>query len=483
MTGIPLKGNLKDTRLPLILIHINRNRLTGTLEVRTSLFTKKIYLVKGDAIFASSTYEDDRLGEMLLKIGKITLEQFDQAAEKLKKSKKRLGAILVELGFINPKELFWAVKYQVKEIIYSIFQIEEGDYEFIEGDVPSDEVITLKMSMGNLIYEGVKRIDSLTRIRREMPSMSDVLMLSDDPLSLFQDIELSAQDKKLLSLVDGEKTIKEVLDSSWMGSFEAMKILYVLYYTGILVKKERPEDMVETITVDDLLKELSEDEKAFEKRVDEFMKKIQAGDPYDLLELERGADSDSIKGNYFRLAREFHPDKYYESEDSALKDKLTTIFDAITDAYNRLKEQSGQETVATAATPAAPTDGRDADTLLKQGIAGFKKGDFAEAARLFRAAVEANGKDARAWSYLSLALSKMPDSIKQAEEALIEAINLEPDNADYLANLGILYMKEGVHQRARTQFEKALTLDPANRKAQKGLKDLQLLGRRKKAGP
>src|SRR4030043_2444235 len=151
----PLTGNLKDFSLPKVLAYLNRNRKTGTLIIKTPVFTKKAYLLKGDAIFASSTYEDDRLGEMLLKAGKITMEQYDTAVQILKKTNKRLGAILVELGYLMPKDLFWGVKYQVKEIIYSLFLLENAGYEFIEGAIPSNEDITLKMSIGNLIYEGV----------------------------------------------------------------------------------------------------------------------------------------------------------------------------------------------------------------------------------------------------------------------------------------------------------------------------------------
>ena len=108
---IPLSGNLRDTSLARILVYLNRNRKTGTLSVNTPVFTKKMFLNTGDVIFASSTYEDDRLGEMLLKANKITVEQYDKSVEILKASKKRQGAILVELGFITPKELFWGVKY------------------------------------------------------------------------------------------------------------------------------------------------------------------------------------------------------------------------------------------------------------------------------------------------------------------------------------------------------------------------------------
>src|SRR5512139_733633 len=121
--SIPFRGNLRDYSLPRILIELNRSRETGTLSITTSHFTKKIYIREGNVIFASSTFEDDRLGEMLIKAGKITMGQYDKSVELLKSTGKRQGAILVELGYITPKDLFWGVNYQVKEIIYSLFQL------------------------------------------------------------------------------------------------------------------------------------------------------------------------------------------------------------------------------------------------------------------------------------------------------------------------------------------------------------------------
>ena len=53
MTEIPLKGNVKAVSLPKILAYLNRNRKTGTLVLKTPVFVKKVYLVKGDAIFVA----------------------------------------------------------------------------------------------------------------------------------------------------------------------------------------------------------------------------------------------------------------------------------------------------------------------------------------------------------------------------------------------------------------------------------------------
>lgn len=480
---IPLTGNIKDVSLVKLLVHLNRNRKTGTLSLRTPVFTKEIYMRAGDAIFASSTYEDDRLGEMLLKTDKITVEQYDKSVEILKSSSKRQGAILVELGYITPKDLFWGVKYQVKEIIQSMFLLEDAEYEFREGQIPAQEVITLKMSMGNLIYEGVKKIDNWTRIRNEMPDTDSVLRLGADPLTLFQGIELSPQDRKVLSLIDGKKMIKEVIESSWLGSFEALKILYVLWAIGIIEQttaiqaeaaaEETAGAQEEPALLDEILRPHSEEEESLLKRIDALYQKLRGLSKYELLEIEAGADTETIKKNYYRLAKEFHPDRYFAVTGDSVKAKLTEIFDAITKAYDSLKDEKTREeylrTSVGTRKEAGPSVEMKAEEQFKRGVDEFKRGNFWGAADNFKWATKLTPKSAQYWSYLSLALSKMPGRLKDAEEALLVSVRLEPFNADHYANLGLIYMKAGVRKRARSNFEKALKIDPSNEKAKKGL--------------
>ncbi|MEW6066752.1 MAG: DUF4388 domain-containing protein [Nitrospirota bacterium] len=473
---IPLKGNIKDISLSKVLAYLNRLRKTGTLVTETPLSTKKVYLVKGDAVFASSTYEDDRLGEMLIKAGKISMEQYDESVKLLKQTGKRQGAILVELGYLTPKDLFWGVKYQVKEIIYSLFQLEDAEYEFIEGEIPQNEVITLKMSMGNLIYEGVKRIDNWTRIKKEMPIGESILRLSNDPVTLFQDIELSQQDKKMLSLVNGTKTIKEIINSPLIGSFEAMKILYVLWSIGILEEKPQEAEKEEVaISLEELLQPAFEEEEAFRKRVNEMYLNLKNMSAHELLGVNEDADEEVVKKSYYTMAREFHPDRYFSSTDPEMKDKLTAIFDAVSDAYNTMKGASRKKT--TGALPGeeqkqkedVALEDQKAEEQFKQGIREFKKGNFQSAVESLKIAVNLDPKKPKYWGYLSLSFTKMPDGMKDAEGALLEAIKLDPYNADHYVNLGVIYIKLGMKKRAHNQFEKALRFDPSNVKAKKGL--------------
>jgi hypothetical protein len=235
VTGPGGKG-FREFPLQKILIALHDAKKTGTLAVRTPGFIKKIYIDKGEVVFAASNWKDDRLGEVLLKAGKITLQQYEESVGVLKMTGKKQGTVLVELGYISPKDLFWWVKYQVKEAIYSLFPLEYAEYGFVEGEVPQKEILALKIHLGSLIYEGLKRIDNFTRIKKELPDFRYPLSISIGTSSLFEGVELDPLQKSILSLIDGKRSIIELVDhaSADASSFEVLKSLYVLWFMGVL---------------------------------------------------------------------------------------------------------------------------------------------------------------------------------------------------------------------------------------------------------
>jgi hypothetical protein len=234
MKAIPRKGSLKKISFPRILVSLNRTKKTGTLVVTTDSFTKKVYISHGESIFASSSHEDDRLGEILIKTGKINLEQYNESVRILKQTDKRQGSILVELGYLSQRDLLGGVKYQVKEIICSLFTLEDGNYEFIEGDLPAQELITLKISTDNLIHDGMKRITNWTRIRHEIPAESTIPQLTEDAFMRLKGAELTRQEKKILSLIDNTRTMKQIIDDADVNTFEGMRFFYTLWTIGAI---------------------------------------------------------------------------------------------------------------------------------------------------------------------------------------------------------------------------------------------------------
>jgi Domain of unknown function (DUF4388) len=156
--SIPLSGTIRSKPLSEILEVLRRRTATGALTLRAGGVTKTIYVKDGQIIFATSTEQHDRLGEILVKSGKITRDHLEQALQVYDKSAglKKLGAILVEKGFLPPKELFGGLKIQVREIILSLFLWRSGEYRF-EERLPPD-IIQLHIDFEELISEIIERI-------------------------------------------------------------------------------------------------------------------------------------------------------------------------------------------------------------------------------------------------------------------------------------------------------------------------------------
>jgi hypothetical protein len=156
--NFPLTGNLTEVYLSEILKQLQSIRATGALTIERAKQIKSIYFKDGQIVFASSNLEEDRLGETLLKAGKLSHEQYEKSVEALKATGKRQGAVLVELGFLTPKGLFEGLKYQVLEILYSLFLWTEGSFRFVTCDLPR-QVIPLEIELVTLLTEAIKRVE------------------------------------------------------------------------------------------------------------------------------------------------------------------------------------------------------------------------------------------------------------------------------------------------------------------------------------
>jgi tetratricopeptide (TPR) repeat protein len=502
---VPLKGDLREYPIAQIFISLNRTGMTGVFTVATPRFTKKVYFKDGDAIFAASNLEDDRLGEMLLKWGKINLQQYDRSVELLKKTGKRQGQILVELGYLTPKELYWAVKEQVREIIYSLFNLDHGEYEFVPGPLPTEEVITLRMSIGNLIYEGIKRTTNWSLIRRALPD-NLVPRLSSNPLSLFQEIEFSETDKKIFTLIDGKRTVKQIIDNSWISPFDALKILYTLYCLEVIEEVRPEEEEMVTLSLEELFRPIVVEEDVFVKKVNEFYEKLGSANYFELLGVSDDAGVKTITKRYFDLTKEFHPDKSYNFSDPSLKEKLTAIVNALTTAYNllkdpasreayirgitqrpeirgesetgeegltRLKEKVVREPSARSLTPEASTVtfATNLQPELKGAIDLIKQGSPSSAIPVLKDLVKRSPQNPEIKNYLALAYLKT-GQYGPAEEVMREAIRLKP-SSEYFTNLGLIYIKAKKSKEAEEAFQKAIEINPQNEKARQYLEKLK----------
>lgn len=141
---------------------------------------KAVYLSRGEVVFAESNLEADRLGLCLLRVGAITREQLETAESRFHPM-TRLGKILVELGFLSPRDLWDGVKTQVEEIVRSLFSYTAGWIHFWEGEIDPDNTVRLSLPTHRLIAEGLAHRDALLRFIAQLEDPRTRLRVASEP--------------------------------------------------------------------------------------------------------------------------------------------------------------------------------------------------------------------------------------------------------------------------------------------------------------
>jgi len=228
-----LRGTLARLSLPELLRELQERSATGILALTSGGARKALYLKGGRVVFASSNLPTDRLGEVLLRSGKISPEQNEASVRALAQG-RRQGRALVEMGALTPQELWSAVQSQVSEIVMSVFQWDEGQFHFEESVLPEKERITVDLDVTTLVLEGLRRADPASVLRGR--ELDGYLVLERGPTAAEG---LLPWEEHVLSLVDGEKTVVELSQESEAGEGQTQKALYAFLCTGILRSRGR----------------------------------------------------------------------------------------------------------------------------------------------------------------------------------------------------------------------------------------------------
>ncbi len=473
-------GNITDMITPWLFQDLRAGKKTGTVVFERDEVVKKVYFQEGDIIFASSSQEEDRLGEYLLRAGTITKAQYDASMEVLQKTGKKHGAALIQLGFISPQNLVAGVKHQVKNIILSLFAWRDGRYTFEEGPLPQADIVPLQMSTGNLILEGLSGVDWQI-VRKTLPQLKTVLRPTPDPSQLFQGADLTPDQMAILSLIDGKTNVEELCSKSGIGDFNTLKSVYVLLALRMVepgeIKTEKGKsfarEMVrETVTVKTTSgKKPSGPQTAEPSATKETIQRayhdMEAQDHYEVLGVSRSTTALEIKKAYFKLAKLYHPDRHFDPEMSDMKPKLEALFMRIHEAYDMLSTQAkrdqytstlgkgGKASGTEQQKPEKAAQKENAVDQYEEGMRQFKAGNFWGAEEAFRWATRLDPGNPRFLFYRGLALARMPRRRHEAEEYFKKVIEMSPNRLEYYVELGNFYLKNNLKAKALAVFKKA----------------------------
>lgn len=239
-----LKGNLRDFSTTQLLNLVNLARKTGLLIIQGQAGTARLYFREGKLIHANIGSADGHLADMLLKAGKLSPEQAQMIqAQAEMQSDKQLGLALMNAKYVTQDDIVQSVKEHMLDIVYTLFNWGEGDFQFDQNILPSDDRIAVPISLENVVLEGSRRIQESELLQTELPDLNSVaLRFTDNPDTRLRNVNLSVEEWRVISFINPRNTIKQIAQSNGMDDFQIRKIVYGMLQAG-LVELTRPEGM------------------------------------------------------------------------------------------------------------------------------------------------------------------------------------------------------------------------------------------------
>jgi hypothetical protein len=221
-----VSGNLK-TMLPGDLLQwLSLGQKSGTLVVKNKLVEKKIFFRNGRVISSASNDPREYLGQFLMSHGFLSEPELKKAMEVQQQSGILLGKILVMIDVISEKDLTRLMRLKAEEEIYDIFLWREGEFHFIDDQLPTMEMIPLQVDVTGIIMEGTRRFDEWLRIRELIPNEMLVPVLEkpvDDAVA--EELELDDASRTVIAAIDGKRTIADIVLESRSSSFRVSETL------------------------------------------------------------------------------------------------------------------------------------------------------------------------------------------------------------------------------------------------------------------
>jgi hypothetical protein len=260
-----LQGTLKDFGIAEILQLIGQQAKSGVLHLQSRDEEIHISMADGSVVRAehAGRTAKDRLGTRLVRAEVITQEELDYALDVQRRTLRRLGDILAELGFCTKEQLREMTSLQTTETVYKLFHWKSGTYQFVPGDVEWDAETVTPLRAESVLMEGFRQVDEWPMIRRRITStaMTFERLKSLDPTGAApapsgrDDVDdafdalgekkgedessgefatLGANERRVHELAQPGRPVERIVDLSRLGEFETCKALLGLVNLGYL---------------------------------------------------------------------------------------------------------------------------------------------------------------------------------------------------------------------------------------------------------
>jgi len=221
-------GQMQVIPLAEVLQVLQLQRQTGTCKITNGRVEVTVSFRDGliDLARGRGAADEFRLGRYLIEEGLVTRDELNIILKRREDgSKKLLGETLINFGLITEEDLRRALIRQTSELIYEVLRWPRGRFTFSKNVAPQQQMARLGLPVASIVMEGFRRVDEW-RVVEESIHFDEVLLRDQVALDTLGSEKLTRQEQLVLDVIDGQRTVREIIGNVDVSSFDACKILY-----------------------------------------------------------------------------------------------------------------------------------------------------------------------------------------------------------------------------------------------------------------
>jgi len=245
--GPDLSGQLGSISMSEVLLLLGQQGQTGALRVLADGARVDLFFRQGaiDLAAAVGVAEEFLLGRFAVEAGDITAEALAQvldARAKVVGKPPLFGRDLVMRGLLSEAQLKRAMARQTAELTYETLRWSHGTFHFRRAKSLPEiaEDAALGLNVDTLLLEGFRRVDEWRLIERDVRNFDMILVRDEDRIGRLPRGTLTRDEIAVLDALSGRSTIRDVIRTLRMGSFDVSKIIYRLIHTHLVRRRVEP---------------------------------------------------------------------------------------------------------------------------------------------------------------------------------------------------------------------------------------------------
>jgi hypothetical protein len=238
---VRLEGTLDAFSLPDIFQLLSFTKKTGTLHLRREAGHGVVHVRAGAVTGGRADVSRQELGRRLLGAGLVGDEVLASAAEDLAGDPElSLAQLLAEKGRLDVNTVRDIAAEQATDAVFSLLRWTDGEFAFVMDEADPDDLGAL-VPVDQLVTEGQRRISAWAAMVGSVPAPDAVVAVNAAPDG---DPSTTRDEWALLSLVDGRRTVADLVGLSGRGEYAVVSSVAALVERGLLLVRTAADDQL-----------------------------------------------------------------------------------------------------------------------------------------------------------------------------------------------------------------------------------------------